>query len=77
MMQTAIQLEGGGVSKVNIATDLELAALGALGRDHYLTDSEMNALSVEEIRLARAAVQQTVMDKITNFLRSRDKANGR
>jgi len=31
MMQAAIQLEGGGVSKVNIATDLELAALAALG----------------------------------------------
>jgi ketose-bisphosphate aldolase len=75
MMQAAIQLEGGGVSKVNIATDLELAALGALGRDHYLTDLEMNALSSEEKALARAAVQQTVRDKISNFLRSRDQAD--
>ncbi|HKY56241.1 MAG TPA: class II fructose-bisphosphate aldolase [Anaerolineales bacterium] len=73
MMQAAIQLEGGGVSKVNIATDLELAALGALGRDHHLTDSEMNVLSPEEITLARAAVEQTVTDKITNFLRSNGK----
>ncbi|HEY3475977.1 MAG TPA: class II fructose-bisphosphate aldolase, partial [Anaerolineales bacterium] len=54
MMQAAIQLEGGGVSKVNIATDLELAALGALGRGQYLTDIEMNALSPEEITRARA-----------------------
>jgi fructose-bisphosphate aldolase class II len=77
MMQAAIQLEGGGVSKVNIATDLELAALSALQRDHYLTDAEMNALSSEEITLARAAVQQTVTDKIGNFLRSREKADGR
>ena len=77
MMQAAIQLEGGGVSKVNIATDLELAALGALGRDGYLTDAEMNALSPEQITLARTAVQQTVTDKICNFLRSRDKADGR
>lgn len=76
MMQKAIQLEGGGVSKVNIATDLELAALGALGRDRYLTDSEMNALSPEEIAQARAAVQQTVTDKMTNFLRSSGKADG-
>src|SRR5215211_6335695 len=76
MMQAAIQLEGGGVSKVNIATDLELAALAALGRDHYLTDLEMNALSPEEKTLARAAVEQTVRDKITNFVRSRDKADG-
>ncbi|HET6823854.1 MAG TPA: class II fructose-bisphosphate aldolase [Anaerolineales bacterium] len=76
MMQAAIQLEGGGVSKVNIATDLEFAALGALGRDRYLTDSEMNALSPEEIAQARAAVQQTVADKMTNFLRSSGRADG-
>jgi ketose-bisphosphate aldolase len=75
MMLAAIQLEGGGVSKVNIATDLELAALSALGRDSHLTDAEMNALSPEEIALARAAVQQTVTDKISNFLRSRGKAD--
>jgi ketose-bisphosphate aldolase len=73
MMQAAIQLEGGGVSKVNIATDLELAALSALGRDKYLTDSEMNALSSKDKARARAAVELTVMDKITNFVRSRDR----
>ena len=72
MMQAAIQLEGGGVSKVNIATDLELAALAALGRDRYLTDSEMNALSSEEKARARAAVEQTVRDKILNFVKSSD-----
>lgn len=77
MMQAAIQLEGGGVSKVNIATDLELAALGALGRNSYLTDAEMDALSQAEITLARTAVEQTVTDKISNFLRSRNKADGR
>lgn len=76
MMQAAIQLEAGGVSKVNIATDLELAALGALGRDRYLTDAEMNALSREQITLARAAVQQTVTDKINNFVRSAGQADG-
>jgi ketose-bisphosphate aldolase len=73
MVQAAIQLDGGGVSKVNIATDLELAALSALGRDCHLTDAEMNALSGEEKSRVRAAVEQTVTDKITNFVRS----NGR
>lgn len=71
MMQAAIQLEGGGVSKVNIATDLELAALSALGRDRYLTDDEMNALPLEDMARARAAVEKTVADKIVNFVRSR------
>jgi ketose-bisphosphate aldolase len=74
MMQAAIQLEGGGVSKVNIATDLELAALAALGREHYLTDAETNALSPEEKARARAAVAQTVTDKIINFVRTNGKA---
>lgn len=54
-----------------------LAALGALDHDSYLTDAEMNALSSEEIIRARTAVQQTVTDKIGNFLRSRDRADGR
>jgi fructose-bisphosphate aldolase class II len=74
MIHAAIQLEDGGVSKVNIATDLELAALTALGRDHYLTDAEMNALSPEEQTFARAAVEQTVTDKINNFVKSKNKA---
>jgi len=73
MVQAAIRLEGGGVSKVNIATDLELAALGALGSDHYLSDAEMNALSPEEKALAWAAVAQTVTDKISHFLGSSHK----
>jgi fructose-bisphosphate aldolase class II len=77
MMQAAVQLQGGGVSKVNIATDLELAALHALGRDHYLTDAQMNALSSAEIGRARAAVEQTVIDKMTKFLGSRDQADER
>ena len=74
MMQAAIQLEGGGVSKVNIATDLELAALTALGRENYLTDADMNALSPEEKALARRAVEQAVMDKIFNFVGSNGKS---
>ncbi len=73
MMQAAIQLDGGGVSKVNIATDLELAALTALGRDQYLTDAEMDAQPPEQKELAQAAVERTVTEKIHNFLRS----NGR
>ena len=76
MMQAAIQLEGGGVSKVNIATDLELAALGALGRESHLTDAEMNVLAPEQIEAARHAVQQTVTDKMDNFLRSSGRADG-
>lgn len=74
MMQAAIQLEGGGVSKINIATDLELAALTALRRDRYLTDAEMNALPEDQKTLARSAVERTVTDKIIHFVMSQGRA---
>jgi fructose-bisphosphate aldolase class II len=70
MMRAAIQLPGGGVSKVNIATDLEAAALEALGLMASLTDAEMSALSRSELGRAQAAVEQTVLGKIERFLGS-------
>ncbi len=75
MMQAAIRLEGGGVSKVNIATDLELAALEALDRDSFLTDAQMSALPADQIAKARAAVEKMVTEKITTFLHSDGKAS--
>jgi fructose-bisphosphate aldolase class II len=74
MMARAIALPGGGVSKVNIATDLELAALGALGREQRMTDAECRALPPEQLARAQAAVEQTVADKIRNFLGSAGRA---
>jgi ketose-bisphosphate aldolase len=74
MMARAITLPGGGVSKVNIATDLEIAALSALGREDRMTNAECKALPADKLALARAAVEATVIDKITNFLGSVDRA---
>jgi len=76
MIERAVSLPGGGVSKVNIATELELAALAALGRDHYLLDAEMSALSPEALLAARQAVGGVVRDKIQNFLHSDGRAAG-
>jgi fructose-bisphosphate aldolase class II len=70
MMWDAIWLPGGGVSKVNIATDLELAVLQALGREDRMTDAECRALPPEQLARAEAAVEQIVTDKINNFVRS-------
>lgn len=75
MIHEAIGLPGGGVSKVNIATDLELAALAALGRDKRLLDIEMRALPPQQLELAQAAVEATVIEKIRDFVKSADKAN--
>ncbi len=74
MIQAAVRLEQGGVSKVNIATDLELAALAALGREKYLTDAEMSGLSPEKLSRAQTAVKSVVKEKIGSFLGSGMKA---
>jgi ketose-bisphosphate aldolase len=70
MIAEAVRIPGGGVSKVNIATDLELAALLALHRDTHLTDAEMNALPPDQLARARDAVEQVVRDKMSHFLSS-------
>jgi ketose-bisphosphate aldolase len=74
MMSKAITLPGGGVSKVNIATDLEIAFLGALGREERMTNEECLNLSPEDLEKGRAAVEATVTDKMMNFLGSAGKA---
>lgn len=74
MMAKAIRLPGGGVSKVNIATDLELALLAALGREARMTNAECRALPADQLAIGRAAVEATVMDKIQNFLFSAGQA---
>ncbi|SFI76200.1 fructose-bisphosphate aldolase, class II [Paenibacillus sp. UNC496MF] len=74
MMRQAIALPGGGVSKVNIATDLELALLAALGRTERMTDAECRALPAERLETGRAAVERTVADKIADFLGSKGAA---
>lgn len=74
MIEQAIGLPGGGISKVNIATDLELAVLGALGRSERMTNSECCSLPLEELAVAQAAVEQTVLDKIHHFVLSAGQA---
>jgi fructose-bisphosphate aldolase class II len=63
-----------GISKVNIATDLELALLKALGREERMTDAECRALPPDQLERGRAAVSTEVEDKIMNFLGSSGKA---
>lgn len=75
MVAAAIGLPGGGVSKVNIATDLEQAALGALGLAERLSDAEMAALPEERRAAAQAAVAAMVSEKIHNYLGSAGKAD--
>jgi ketose-bisphosphate aldolase len=74
MVAQAIGLAGGGVSKVNIATDLEQAALAALGRAERMTNAEMSALPAEQRARAAGAVAACVEDKMRNYLGSAGRA---
>jgi ketose-bisphosphate aldolase len=74
MMLNAIHLPNGGVSKVNVATDLEIALLESLGRKERLTNAECKALPAEDLQRGRDAVQRVVEDKMTNFLDSANRA---
>ncbi len=74
MIADAIHIPGGGVSKVNIATDLEIALLEALGRTERMSNAEIKALPADQLAIGRAAVEAVVVDKIENFLGSAGKA---
>ena len=74
MIQDAVRLPGGGISKVNIATDLEHAMLTALGRAERMTDAECSALPPEALRTAQDAVERTVVEKIETYLLSAGRA---
>jgi len=69
-IHNAICLPKGGVSKVNVATDLELALLAELGRTERLTDAGLRALPAADIARGQRAVQAVVEEKIKNFLMS-------
>ena len=75
MIHNAIQIQGGGISKVNIATDLEVAVLAALNRSERMTNADCKALSEREFTPAAVAVRDLVAEKIASFLGSKDHAS--
>lgn len=81
MIRAAINLPGDagearmpGVSKVNIATDLEQAMLAALGLSERTTNAALEALPAGRRAAAEAAVEATVAEKITTYLGSAGRA---
>lgn len=73
-LERAIRVPGGGVSKVNLATDLELAMLRALGSRERLVDAQIEALPEAALRAAQAAVEGVVEEKMTRHLLSAGRA---
>lgn len=74
MVTKAVQMPTGGVSKVNIATDLELAMLSVVGKKGHMTEAELNAYPAEVILKCQEAVRLLVEDKIRKYLLSENKA---
>lgn len=74
MVARAAQMPTGGVSKVNIATDLELEMLKVVGREGHLTEAELNGYPEEMTEKSREAVRILVEDKMTNYLLSKGRA---
>lgn len=74
MMRRAIRLPGGGVSKVNLATDLEVAMLQALASRQRLVDDQIIGLAETELTRAQEAVAAVVRHKIRLVLGSEGQA---
>lgn len=70
----ALALPGGGISKMNIATDLEHALLAALGGRERMTSAELDAIDPAELAVGLAAVKEVAADKIREFVRSAGRA---
>lgn len=74
MVEASYAMEGGGISKVNIATDLELAFLDSLGKKERGDNQWSMALAPDELALGRQAVQKLVEEKMIHYLHSDGKA---
>jgi fructose-bisphosphate aldolase class II len=74
MLTRAVSLAGGGVSKVNIATDIEQVMLEIIGEPTHITEEKLNGYEDALLQSAQEAVQILVEDKIRNYLLSDNKA---
>jgi fructose/tagatose bisphosphate aldolase len=69
----AIALPGGGVAKMNIATDLEQALLAEL-KMQRMTSAELDELPTARLQPALEAVKAVAAEKIVNFVLSANRA---
>ncbi|SKA85370.1 fructose-bisphosphate aldolase, class II/tagatose 1,6-diphosphate aldolase GatY/KbaY [Clostridium sp. USBA 49] len=72
-IKKAINIPRGGVSKINIATDLELVFQNSLGLESRILNKEVWKLEAEALEKAGMAVKQEVKKKIQESLGSANK----
>lgn len=73
-VRRAIELPGGGISKMNVATDLENALLAAMDGRARMTSAELDALDSQLRARGLTAVKAEARDKIERFVRSAGRA---
>jgi fructose-bisphosphate aldolase class II len=74
LIAAGIRIPGGGISKINIATDLELGLLSAIGREKRMTEAGLCSIPAADLENGLRAVQAVVEDKILHFLHSDNRA---
>lgn len=74
MVVKAAKMPSGGVSKVNIATDLEQEMLKVVGEKTHLKEAQLNSYPDVLIEESRKAVKQLVIDKMDHYLLSSNHA---
>lgn len=74
MLIRAVRMASGGISKVNIATDLEQAMLKEIGRTGHLTEEEINCVDPQLMDAAQRAVDLLIEERMRNYLFSAGKA---
>lgn len=74
MVHRAVRLPGGGIAKMNIATDFEQALLGAVGGERR-TSAALDALDAEALDRGRSRVRAVARDKI-HLLLAMGRASG-
>lgn len=74
MIKKAIQMEGGGVSKINIATEVEQEFLNAVGAVNILSHTQIMELPPQLQKSGQSAVYDLVGNKLENYLLSSGKA---
>jgi fructose-bisphosphate aldolase, class II len=76
MIKNAIQIPNGGISKVNIASDLEHMMLKTFNiTAKYVTEKEWVELPAETLTSVLKVVQNVVEDKFENFIISNGSAS--
>jgi len=74
MIIKGIRIPGGGVSKINIATDLDIARQ-TTGMNDRLSNEAVFSMPASDLERAVEAVEAVVEDKITGFLGSNGHAD--